>query len=766
MSLPSLRVGLSSAALFLLIACGGVPKPAPYTPGELASAKGQLRDHVRLRTFEAGVALGQEWIERVPEDAELRALYARQLAGWGLPREIHEQSDAILSRDADDPWGLYARALGFLADMDARSAIELSLRAWEIAPRADFAATHLQALQAESVEGALGFLMTLDAVTRVSPEVLALEAEIAFQARSRRSGSTGLRSGFETLEELRERWPDHVDGYLAAATHSYRPNGAAQSLALIEKAVALAPGSVDVRSEHWRILWGPFGAVEDRRSAVEASMADFRDAAPESARGFHAMAEMYRTMKDDARARELEARIVEADHFGKYASLVHRREHQEASERMFRLGEEEGTDSPAYRAQLQVVRDAARRYLGRPLYDDRHRGEAYLNLFHALRAMDPVPPEELAQAVRGLVEHERAQPQITFEVAPLALIEHTPYALEGADLLRRGLSGKIERLHEFRWLSGPSGRSGQMERRALAKIHDEIGWAYIRAGRTEDGRRQIERAQAIAGEDAVARYELGQVYEQLAAEAVDEGDADEATSWLDEAEDAYIAGLGDGSTGDGANRAALEALYERRGGTHDGLDVYFATIDDRQRIRRRERILASRIETADTYEPFRLPRLDGSLVDSSDLGGKIAVLHFWGTWCGPCVAEMPEYQQFDERYRDDPEVEVLSISNDPTKDVIEQYLAENNFDFTVLVDDGYVRQAGVFAWPTTWFVDREGYVRFVVRGGTRKLDEEFSWRVEDLREETTGPRSTTGMPSARAPERDVVRNSAQGVGRS
>ena len=123
----------------------------------------------------------------------------------------------------------------------------------------------------------------------------------------------------------------------------------------------------------------------------------------------------------------------------------------------------------------------------------------------------------------------------------------------------------------------------------------------------------------------------------------------------------------------------------------------FATLDERNRIRRRERILASRVEAAGTYESFQLARLDGQVVDSGELEGKIAVLHFRGTWCGPCIVEMPEYQEFHERYREDADVEVISISNDPSNTVVEEYLAKNQFDFTVLVDDGYVSKAGVFA---------------------------------------------------------------------
>ena len=157
---------------------------------------------------------------------------------------------------------------------------------------------------------------------------------------------------------------------------------------------------------------------------------------------------------------------------------------------------------------------------------------------------------------------------------------------------------------------------------------------------------------------------------------------------------------------------------------------------ERDRSRRRQRILESRLDTARTYEPFALPKLDGEQVDSAELDGKIVVLHFWGTWCGPCVAELPEYQKFHARYLDDPEVEVISISNDKSRDVLDRFMAENEYDFTVLTDDGYVQTTNVNGWPTTWFVDGDGYIQFVQLGSggsDSHLEEEFAWRVEALR---------------------------------
>lgn len=133
-------------------------------------------------------------------------------------------------------------------------------------------------------------------------------------------------------------------------------------------------------------------------------------------------------------------------------------------------------------------------------------------------------------------------------------------------------------------------------------------------------------------------------------------------------------------------------------------------------------------------QAFALNGLGGSSVSSDGLEGKVIVINFWGTWCGPCVAEMPEFQKFHEKYRDDPAVVVLTINNDDDPDEVREWMKKKQYDFAVLLDDGYVDKADVHAFPTTWFVDRQGRIAFSKKGWSEPLTEEFSWRVEALRE--------------------------------
>lgn len=730
-----LLAGMLPVFSLILGACEGGDTPPDYDAEELDAAKAQLREHRYLRTFEAGKLFGDEWVARAPHDAELRALYAYQLVGWGFSKEVHEQADAILADDPGSPWGLYTKAYAHFVDRETELAHELAREAWEASPQPEFAFLHLRALMRVDFEAARAFLESLDEEARGWPEILRMEAEIESQARYELEDPAWADSMRATWAEYKERFPGHVLGYTRLANEAFNARRMDEWTSLMEAALELAPGSAEVRGQHWRGLWmSELLPREERRPAVEASMAAYREASPETVEGLQSMATMYRQMEDEERAAELDARIVQRDPASFHASQVYLTEMRAANDRRYEIMEEHGEDSPEHRTALEAVRDAVHEYLARPLYSDTYKGGAYLDLFFALAAMDPVPAEELADAMRGLAEHERLNPHITYAVAPLAMVDHTPYALEAADIVRAGAPQAFEILKERRSLYDTEGEWDGALRSSLGSIYDVIGWAYFKAGRTEDARHTLERAQALTEYNRNVRHHLGKVYEQLATEAEENGGGEAVMAWLDKAEDSYIAGFG-ASRGENPNETALEALYERRNGSREGIEEYLATLDERDRNRRHERVLASRVEAAETYEPFALAQLDGEMVNSADLEGKIAVLHFWGTWCGPCIVELPEYQEFDERYRDDPEVQVLSISNDDSNEIIEDFLAKNNYDFTVLVDAGYTERAGVSAWPTTWFVDRDGYVRFVEVGTALKLDEEFSWRVEALRED-------------------------------
>lgn len=171
----------------------------------------------------------------------------------------------------------------------------------------------------------------------------------------------------------------------------------------------------------------------------------------------------------------------------------------------------------------------------------------------------------------------------------------------------------------------------------------------------------------------------------------------------------------------------------------EGFEDFVAGANATDADARRDKILAERIAEPEAMASFTMATLEGDTIRSEELAGKVVVINFWGTWCGPCVVEMPGIQKFYEAYRDDPGVVVLTLSNDENLDALRRFMVEGDYTFSVMLDDGYVDAVKVRAFPTTWFVTPQGRRAFEKRGWSDDLPQEFGWRVESLREGGTPP---------------------------
>ncbi len=108
-------------------------------------------------------------------------------------------------------------------------------------------------------------------------------------------------------------------------------------------------------------------------------------------------------------------------------------------------------------------------------------------------------------------------------------------------------------------------------------------------------------------------------------------------------------------------------------------------------------------------DDFTLKTADGPTVKLSEQRGKVVLVNFWATWCPPCKEEMPAMQRLHERYRKDAFV-LLAISVDADSRVVQPYLTEHRFTFTVGLDSKMevANAYGVRALPASFIVDRDG----------------------------------------------------------
>ncbi|HEY2845135.1 MAG TPA: TlpA disulfide reductase family protein [Bryobacteraceae bacterium] len=109
---------------------------------------------------------------------------------------------------------------------------------------------------------------------------------------------------------------------------------------------------------------------------------------------------------------------------------------------------------------------------------------------------------------------------------------------------------------------------------------------------------------------------------------------------------------------------------------------------------------------------FALKDSTGALVKLSDYKGKVVLLNFWATWCGPCKIEIPWFTDFQKTYKDR-DFAVIGVSMDEDGwDSVKPYVDQHKMNYRVVVGNDEVSQlfGSIDSLPTTLIIDREGRI--------------------------------------------------------
>jgi peroxiredoxin len=121
---------------------------------------------------------------------------------------------------------------------------------------------------------------------------------------------------------------------------------------------------------------------------------------------------------------------------------------------------------------------------------------------------------------------------------------------------------------------------------------------------------------------------------------------------------------------------------------------------------------------------FALKDVDGKVVRLSDYKGKVVLLNFWATWCGPCKVEIPWFVEF-EKMNKDKGFAVIGVAMDEEGwEVVKPYIGEKGVNYRVVVGDDSTATlyGGVDSLPTTFLLDREGKIATVHIGLVSKAE--------------------------------------------
>jgi thiol-disulfide isomerase/thioredoxin/Flp pilus assembly protein TadD len=705
----------------LLLLCLTMPSTA-QTPADSPAVR--IRTLYFMQDYDAASVEGRKLIAANPADEPLKAWTVLALSRNSKQPEAIEIADAMAKKRPSSMWSHFARAVALAyapteqqKDPEALAEAVLARKAGPNDPWAFWVHGYVLNNQRKYVEE----LAMIDSALARGIKSIDLENRGAMATMNSAAATAGqpadtnrINEGLAWFARNRAQAPDNFSATYQPAAWLASRRRTEEARPLLEKAAALAPYSTGVHSMLWSSIQSRKDLTEEQKAALILPDLDRLYAERgNSATILQTLRSQYQSLKAYDKMHMVEDRILREHPASEQEAWVYIERYRALSDS---IGKKEITDTVGVNARLMKMMWA---FIDRPTKITTGLADTYLTLLFYARSDSTIPAERLLKVAQGTAKYNDYNPGSTHSAGPIALADRGVYLKEAEAIARAGIANAEKYMSGRKSSYAAEGEFLNTSNYLQAIQHDAIGWVLFKQGRKAEALKELNRALEYQKESTSTLYHLGRI-----AEA--EGDLAGAESY-------YGKGRGYETFGEKLNTKALTALYLKKNGSMNGFDAFTTALDEKDRDRRWARISEAREKEPMEMPAFNLEGVDGKRINSADLKGKYVVVNLWGVWCGPCVAETPELQKLYERLKADPDVVFVTIANDPNPQTTKDFMVKRKFTFPALLDDGFVAKVGNTAFPTTWFVDRDGKIMYKARGASDVVLEEFLWRLDLLR---------------------------------
>ncbi|QQS37291.1 MAG: TlpA family protein disulfide reductase [Ignavibacteriales bacterium] len=329
------------------------------------------------------------------------------------------------------------------------------------------------------------------------------------------------------------------------------------------------------------------------------------------------------------------------------------------------------------------------------LYDlianDYRDSKKYNEAYEYLKANKNKPSGYRFYAVVNRMIDEKASPEIAMEIIKLGVERNR-------EDVKNPKGEKPEYYSHDEWKEDREYILG-LNLRALGKLQS-------------DGGNNTEAESSLKEAVALTKGKESSINEQYAKVLIDLGKNKEA---IDEISSHIKKG-----TGTVEMKNLLKTAYVKDRGSDAGFDEYLSSFEVLAKELMIDKLKKDMVSTP--APDFKLTDLEGKQVSLKELKGKVVIIDFWATWCGPCLQSFPGMQKAVEKYSDNNNVKFLFINSwenvvDKEQNAVD-FISKTKYPFRVLLDldNKVIESFKVTGIPTKFIIDKAGNTRFVSVG--------------------------------------------------